>query len=63
LTSGETLLLCSDGLTDMVGESEIASIIDAAKDVEECASDLLASALSNGGRDNISIVVARMPST
>jgi hypothetical protein len=40
LTSGETLLLCGDGLTDMVGENEIASIIDAAKDVEECATDL-----------------------
>jgi protein phosphatase len=63
LTSGETLLLCSDGLTDMVGENEIASIIGAAKGVEDCVSDLLALALSNGGRDNISIVVARMLST
>jgi|UPI000785FEB1 PPM family protein phosphatase len=60
LTIGETLLLCSDGLTDMVGEDEVASVIDAAKGVEECACGLLGLALSNGGRDNISIVVARI---
>lgn len=44
----------------MVGEDEVASVIDAAKGVEDCASDLLGLALSNGGRDNISIVVARI---
>ncbi|WP_156175583.1 hypothetical protein [Bradyrhizobium sp. LTSP849] len=43
-------------MTDMVGEDEVASVIDAAKGVEDCASD----PLSNGGRDNISIVVARI---
>jgi serine/threonine protein phosphatase PrpC len=60
LTTGETLLLCSDGLTDMVGDNDVASVIEAVKDVEECASELLDLALSNGGRDNISIVVARL---
>jgi serine/threonine protein phosphatase PrpC len=60
LTIGETLLLCSDGLTDMVRDDDVASVIEALKDVEECASGLLDLALSNGGRDNISIVVARL---
>ena len=62
LTTGETLLLCSDGLTDMVGDDDLASVILAAESVEECASDLLGLALLNGGRDNISIVVARTSS-
>jgi PPM family protein phosphatase len=63
LTIGETLLLCSDGLTGMVGEDDVASAIDGAKHVEECASNLLDLALSNGGRDNISIVVVRIMDT
>jgi len=63
LSIKETLLLCSDGLTDMVGDGDVASVIDAVKDVEECASSLLDLALSNGGRDNISIVVARILTT
>jgi hypothetical protein len=63
LTVGETLLLCSDGLTDMVGEDDVASAIDPAKDIEESAANLLDLALSNGGRDNIAIVVVRIMDT
>jgi hypothetical protein len=44
----------------MVGEDELASVILAAKGVEECAADLLGLSLSNGRRDNISIVVVRI---
>ena len=56
---GETLLLCSDGLTDMVADSVVSSTLDRIQDLEECVSMLLELALANGGRDNISIIAAR----
>ncbi|MDO4616732.1 MAG: protein phosphatase 2C domain-containing protein [Lachnospiraceae bacterium] len=49
-------LLCSDGLTDMVTEEEIALILQAAE-VERAAAGLLERALKNGGRDNITIIL------
>jgi serine/threonine protein phosphatase PrpC len=49
-------LLCSDGLTDMLGDAEIERMF-AASD-EEALRALFAAAMAAGGRDNISIVVA-----
>jgi serine/threonine protein phosphatase PrpC len=51
----DQLLLCSDGLTDMVGESEIAKILLENRD--DPADALVAAALGEGGRDNISAIV------
>jgi PPM family protein phosphatase len=51
----DQLLLCSDGLTDMVGESEIAKILRENRD--DPADALVAAALGGGGRDNISAIV------
>ncbi len=59
LSTGETLLLCSDGLTDMVGGQVIRNIVGAAKDPVQAARRLGAKAFSAGGRDNISLIVAR----
>ena len=56
LNKGEKLLLCSDGLTDMVTEKEIYSNIKET-DAELCAETLFNAAMLNGGRDNISIIV------
>jgi serine/threonine protein phosphatase PrpC len=58
LAPGETLLLCSDGLTDMVSEQIIHSTLKAAKTPLQAARKLAASAFSAGGRDNISLIVA-----
>lgn len=54
---GSTLLLCSDGLYDMVSENDIASRLDTEPQV--AARDLLNAAVRSGGRDNISVTVAR----
>lgn len=51
----DQLLLCSDGLTDMVGESEIAQILS--QNRNDPADALVAAALGGGGRDNISAIV------
>lgn len=51
----DQLLLCSDGLTDMVDESGIAKILRENRD--DPAQALVAAALDGGGRDNISAIV------
>ena len=59
LTDDETILLCSDGLTDMVQDPTIASIMANAGDCTQAVRNLAAAALQAGGADNLSIVVAR----
>ena len=54
---GDRLLLCSDGLSDLVPDDEIARAL-AVPFREESAQELLDLALAAGGRDNISVVVA-----
>jgi protein phosphatase len=58
LQAGDRLLLCSDGLTDMVTEAEIAVLLGADSGAEEIAGSLIEAAKCNGGRDNISVIVA-----
>jgi protein phosphatase len=57
LRDGDTFLLCSDGLSNEVSEVEMANEL-APGDCETAAQRLLEIALSRGGRDNISVVVA-----
>lgn len=54
---GDRLLLCTDGLTDMVPEREIERLFAQHADREELADALLVAALQAGGRDNITLVV------
>ena len=58
----DVYVLCSDGLTDMV-DAEIVREIVAAKrsDLAEAAAELIDVANQNGGRDNVSVVVIRVP--
>ncbi len=60
LQPGDVLLLCSDGLTDMLTDSEIAQIIGR-RSAKQAATRLIAAANRRGGLDNISAVVARIP--
>lgn len=53
---GDKILLCSDGLTDMIDENEMLQIISNAS-VEQCAMLLHDRAMENGGKDNISIII------
>jgi PPM family protein phosphatase len=59
LAAGEALLLCSDGLTDMVGDDEIAQVLDALPDPGRAAAALFDLAMTAGGADNVSIVIVR----
>jgi serine/threonine protein phosphatase PrpC len=54
---GDRLLLCSDGLTDLVDEPALRVAL-AEPDRERCADRLVQLALAAGGRDNVSVIVA-----
>ncbi len=57
LTKGDKLLLCSDGLTNMLRDEEIHQIIQENKELEQAAKALIDAANENGGRDNIAVVL------
>jgi serine/threonine protein phosphatase PrpC len=59
LHPGDTLLLCSDGLTDLVSNAEIARLLGSSPDVQAVTDSLVETANENGGVDNISTVVVR----
>src|SRR5579885_943772 len=59
LADGDCLLLCSDGLTDMVGDARIAAALGGAASPAEACDALVGLALAAGGRDNVTAVVAR----
>jgi protein phosphatase len=55
---GDLLMLCSDGLTEMVGTYEFAGLLSIGEDdVHESARRLVDLANEAGGRDNISVIV------
>jgi serine/threonine protein phosphatase PrpC len=56
---GETLLLCSDGLTDVFNDEDIQKIVFNTSDLERTATRLVEEANAAGGRDNISVILAR----
>ncbi len=56
---GDVYLICSDGLTDMVSAAEIAEVL-ISKPIEEATTLLLDKALSNGGKDNITIILCKI---
>ena len=58
LELGDKYLLCSDGLTDMVSNFEIADILIRSTNVMEAAEALLQAALEAGGQDNITVIVS-----
>jgi serine/threonine protein phosphatase PrpC len=59
LVDGDRLLLCSDGLTDMVSETEIAEVMRGAEGSAEACTALVNLALQKGGNDNVTVVLAR----
>jgi protein phosphatase len=60
LFPNDLLLLCSDGLTRMVTDPEIAGTLQAETDPQKAAERLIALANENGGADNISVIVLRL---
>lgn len=60
LEAGDTYLICSDGLHGMVSDADISRLLrDASGDLEEQAQSLIDAALRVGGRDNVSVILAR----
>jgi PPM family protein phosphatase len=55
--SGDVLLLCSDGLTSMLSEDQVATILTHASTLEQAGDELIAAANAAGGRDNITVVL------
>jgi protein phosphatase len=59
LADGDCLLLCTDGLTDMVDEATITQALAAGQDAQAASRRLVDLALEAGGKDNVTVVVAR----
>jgi serine/threonine protein phosphatase PrpC len=55
--SGDLFLLCSDGLTDMVDDSQISHVLSSAKDLPNMTEELIEIAIAAGGKDNITVVL------
>jgi protein phosphatase len=56
----DEILLCTDGLTQMVDHQTITSALRTSHSAEKACSDLISLALAAGGRDNITVIVARL---
>lgn len=56
--AGDRLLVCSDGLTAMVEDDEIADILARQADPQKCAIALVNAAIAAGGVDNVTVIVA-----
>ena len=54
---GDIILMCSDGLTNMLEDEEIRVIVRSGRDIVEKAEKLVEAANSNGGRDNIAVIL------
>ncbi len=54
---GDEILLCSDGLTNMIEDEQIRRIIKAQEDISQQADKLIETANENGGKDNITVVI------
>jgi PPM family protein phosphatase len=59
--AGDIYLLCTDGLTDMLDDPEIAMMLSApSTSLDDCAVRLVAAANERGGRDNISVILVKV---
>jgi len=56
---GETILMCSDGLYEMVTDKEIKNIVNKYENLKEAVVALIDAANGNGGVDNITVVALR----
>ena len=59
VNEGDSLLLCTDGLNNMVTDNEIHTILNSSEDIEETVKKLIQSAISGGGIDNITAVLRK----
>lgn len=57
LKMGDIVLMCTDGLTNMIEDEEIRMIMNGQRDVVEKAEELVKVANRNGGKDNIAVII------
>lgn len=57
IKKGDVILMCSDGLSNMLEDEEIRMLLEGSRDVVEKTQKLVEAANRNGGRDNISVIV------
>ncbi|MDQ6778764.1 MAG: Stp1/IreP family PP2C-type Ser/Thr phosphatase [Actinomycetota bacterium] len=58
--AGDVILLCSDGLTSMVSEAQVAEILRTSGELDRAAQALIDEANRAGGRDNITVILFRL---
>lgn len=58
--AGDVFLLCSDGLTSMIGDDLVGEILHTSKTLSEAGHRLVDEANAHGGRDNITVVIFRL---
>ena len=57
VTNGDRIMLCSDGLSTMVQDEDIESLMARTRDPQRCASQLVNAAIAAGGHDNVTVIV------
>jgi protein phosphatase len=57
--AGNTLLLCSDGLTNILTDFEIQTIVNNVSEVEAACDRLIAAANEKGSKDNVTVILAK----
>lgn len=60
LNSDDVVLMCTDGLTNMVEDDEILRIVKSSDNVDDMAENLIKMANHNGGKDNIGVVIIKV---
>ena len=58
--AGDLFLICSDGLTSMISDGEVGSILRAAGSLDGAAEELIRAANQSGGKDNITVILFRL---
>ena len=61
LKAGDRMLLCTDGLTDMVSDEDIAIVLSQDLEPQGCCDRLVQTALAAGGYDNVTVLVVQRP--
>ena len=61
LQPGDVLMICSDGLTKMVGEAEMRRVLTERQEAGDAVDELISLARAAGGIDNVTVAVARVP--
>ena len=57
---GDVFLICSDGLTSMISDDEVGSILRSASTLDDAADALVRAANQSGGKDNITVILFRL---